>query len=220
MRQRAGSRREFTQRRYRCAALRRHRAAIVRLSCAGVRSRTARQRSGRVRCRRRRIVARGVARSAGPSFGQRRVQSAGTMWLLHGARRRSAARVVRDAGAPCRRTRRDHHRRAARRRSPRVGRRVLRGRRESVRLLHARDHHAPARVCARSRPTPTTRPLATRCSRISAVAPVGAASSWPRGRIRRGGRVGGRAARFRPSRGEGRARRRIAPAGGARGRAR
>ena len=89
---------------------------------------------------RRRFAARRVAGASRHQVGEGRLQPAGPVRVLHGVGRRPAPRRVRHAGRSRRRPRR-HDARGPRRRRP-LGRVVLRQRREPVRLLHARDHHA------------------------------------------------------------------------------
>ena len=88
--------------------------------------------------------------------GRRRTAAArGSVRLLHRAGGRPAAGRVRDTRAPSRRPA-SPPRRARRRGAGPIGRRILRDRREPVRLLHAGDH-LPARRAAAKGPAPTTR---------------------------------------------------------------
>ena len=93
-----------------------------------------------------------LARPRRDQVGEGRVQSAGTVRVLHRARRRRTAGRVRDAGAPGGRPI-DHHAGRHGRTGAALGRRVLRDGCEPVRLLHA-GHHRAARRVARARCRP------------------------------------------------------------------
>ena len=122
---------------------------------------------------RRWLAARRAARAPRHHVGEGRLQPAGSVRVLHGVGRRSAARRVRHAGRSRRRSG-GHDARGPRRRRP-VGRGVLRQRREPVRLLHAGDHHARRRPHRSHRGQRSAR----RCSPTSAAAPAGTPSSPP-----------------------------------------
>ena len=107
------------------------------------------------------LAARGAARPARRPLGQGRLQPPGPVRVLHGAGRRRAPGGVRDAGPPGGRPVDHHPRRPAARRPAALGRRLLRHRRQPVRLLHARDHRAAGGRCGAKGVDLTTRPRST-----------------------------------------------------------
>ena len=100
------------------------------------------QRRADHRARRVGLAARLVARPATPHVPERRLQPSRSMRLLHRACRWSAPRRVRDSGRADGRARSHDVGRPRRRDTRSMDGRLHRDRREPVRLLHSRDHHA------------------------------------------------------------------------------